>query len=135
MEHCLDKTQEKKFGGPQIEFEIRVGVLPFSKGSISVGQCLTASRVGTSKKNFLGKIGAEMIFSILMSSFTQTCLFPSKLTAMHIATKTNETNTKSKSFKKARCLCNRKVIIMFSSISKCFTFYFTLIVYSRPRMC
>ena len=37
---------------------------------------------------------------------------------MHIATKANETNTKNKTFKTARCHCNRKVIIMYLPISK-----------------
>ena len=54
--------------------------------------------------------------------------FPSKLTEMHIATKTNETNTKNKSFQKARCRCNGKVIIKHLSISMCFIFCFTHIV-------
>ena len=43
---------------------------------------------------------------------------------MHIATKTNETVTKNKSFKKARCRCNGKVIIMYLSIFKFFIFAF-----------
>ena len=38
-------------------------------------------------------------------------LFPSKLTEMHIATKTNETKTNNKSLKEAKYRCNRKVII------------------------
>ena len=45
---------------------------------------------------------------------------------MHITTKTNETNTKNKSFKKPRCLCNGKVIIMYVSISKCFIICLTI---------
>ena len=40
-------------------------------------------------------------------------LFPSELTKIHIATKANETNTEKKSFKKARCCCNKKVTIEF----------------------
>ena len=33
----------------------------------SLGQCLTSSGAKTSKKNFVAKLGTEMIFSILMS--------------------------------------------------------------------
>ena len=55
-------------------------------------------------------------------------LLPSKLTAIHIATKTNETNTKNNFLKKARCRCNGKVIIINLPISKNFIFYFTYIV-------
>ena len=39
---------------------------------------------------------------------------------MHIATKANETNTKNKSFKKAICLYNGKIVIIiypFPSVS------------------
>ena len=32
---------------------------------------------------------------------------------MHIACKANETNTKNKSFKEARCRCNGEVIVMY----------------------
>ena len=43
----------------------------------SLGQCLTTSRVETlKKKNIAAQIGAEMIFSIPMSSSAHsTCLF------------------------------------------------------------
>ena len=46
------------------------------------------------------------------------------MTEMHIATRMNETNTKIISFKKARCCCNGKVILMYFFISKCFIFCF-----------
>ena len=36
--------------------------------SCRLGQCLTTSWARTSKRNFVAEIGAEMIFSILMSS-------------------------------------------------------------------
>lgn len=39
---------------------------------------------------------------------------------MHIVAKTNEINTKNKSFKKGRCCCNGKVNITYLSIFKCF---------------
>ena len=58
-------------------------------------------------------------------------LFPSNPTEIHIATKTNETNTKKKSFKTARCCCDGKVIIMSLSISKSFQVFSKI----RPRMC
>ena len=44
---------------------------------------------------------------------------------MYIATKTNETNTRKKSSKKARFRCIAKVITLYLSISKCFIFCFT----------
>ena len=34
VEHCLHKNPGKKFREPQIGFEIRVGFLPYSQGSI-----------------------------------------------------------------------------------------------------
>ena len=46
---------------------------------------------------------------------------------MHIATKTNEANTKNKYFKIAKCGCNGKVIITYLSLSKCFVYYCTYI--------
>ena len=49
---------------------------------------------------------------------------------MHITTKTSERNTKNKSFKKARCSCNGKIIIMYLAIPKCS--YFVLHIQFRP---
>ena len=49
---------------------------------------------------------------------------------MYIATKTKETNTKNKSFKKVRCRCNGKVIIMYLSFSS--VLYFALYMQFRP---
>ena len=40
----------------------------------------------------------------------------------------NETNTENKSFKKDKCRCNGKVIIMYLFVFKCFIFCFTHIV-------
>ena len=64
MDYCLGKTPDKNLGGPN-EFEIRVGFLPFSQGSIisfpdiskdcSLVQCLIVSRAETSKKKFFGR--------------------------------------------------------------------------------
>ena len=57
-------------------------------------------------------------------------LFPSKLTEMHIATKTNETNTNNNSFKEAKCRCNRKAIIEKSHFQ---VFYILLYIYSSDE--
>ena len=48
---------------------------------------------------------------------------------MHIATKTNETNTKSKSFKKVKCRCNGKVIIIHFQV-----FYILLYTYRLEQI-
>ena len=56
-------------------------------------------------------------------------LFPSKLTEMHIVTKTNETNTNNKSFKEDKCCCNRKVVIEKKSFPS--VLYFALHLYFR----
>ena len=69
-------------------------------------------------QSFMGQlsVGGEQFFSgviILGGNFPRCIyLFLSKHTEMHITTKTNETNTKIKSFEKARCChhCNGKVI-------------------------
>ena len=50
-------------------------VFPNIAQDYSLGQCLTASRAETSKKSFLAKIRAEMIFSILMLSSVHSNLF------------------------------------------------------------
>ena len=80
LEHCLTtgrgKTHEKSFGAPN--WVQNQGFL-FSQGCIkvfldiaqgcSLVQCLTSSRTETSPKYFfVAQIGAEMIFSILLSS-------------------------------------------------------------------
>ena len=81
LEQCLatsrGKTHEKKIRGSQTGSEIRVFFHFLKVASLyfldiaqdcSLGQCLTSSRAETSKKEFVAEIGAEMMFSILMSS-------------------------------------------------------------------
>ena len=55
--------------------------------------------------------------------------FQSKVTKMRIVTKTNEINTKNKSFKKARYCCNGKVVIMYLSILKIYLFLIIFIIH------
>ena len=73
-----DKTHEKKFESLKLGSKLELGFCYFLEISFlvflhivldcSLGQCLTSNRAETSKKNFVAQTGAEMIFSILMSS-------------------------------------------------------------------
>ena len=81
MEHFVTTGRDKAHGrklGTQIGSEIMVFAIFLDIAQdCSLGQCLTSSRAETSKKKkkkkIGAKIGAKMVFSILMS--TQTCLF------------------------------------------------------------
>ena len=78
LEHCPTtsrvKTHEKNFAGPKLGSKLefchflKVASLFFLDiaQDCSLGQCLTSSRSETSENCFMAKIGAEMIFSILM---------------------------------------------------------------------
>ena len=87
LKHCLDKTLEKNFGGPKLGSKLGQGFCQFFKfpslvfpdiaQDCSFGQCLAASKVNTSKKIFLVKIWAEMIFSILIVSSIHSSLLVS----------------------------------------------------------
>ena len=84
LEHCLDKALEKNFMDPKFSSKLGQGfchfltvpslAFPDIAQDCNMRQCLTASRAETSK-HFLCKIGAEMIFSILMLSSELRFLF------------------------------------------------------------
>ena len=83
MEQCLTtargKTWNKNLRAKQAKSWTKISFFChfFKFGSLvflditqdfSLGQCVASSRAETSNKNFVAQIGAEMIFSILISS-------------------------------------------------------------------
>ena len=86
------------------------------------------------KKHFLRKTRIGKLIICNGKLIIIYLLLPHKLIQMHIAIKTNEKNTENKSVKKAKYLCNGKVLIMNLSISKCFI-YFTHILLTQSRLC
>ena len=89
MEHCLKtsrgKTHEKNLCGFCHFLEVASLYLCDIAQDCSLGQCLTSSRSETSKKYFVAKIGAEMIFSILVSSIVHSNLLVTNVMVRYIS--------------------------------------------------